>query len=119
MATRGSYVHNSMVEMLGLCTFLRKLMVSLELIQLYKQNPLEKFLIFTFYQHYTLALSIILSFTSKSQMINRHLLPPPPNSPQFPPPPFSLTRSIRDSDTSIDFVQGPPGSRREWVKFTF
>ena len=27
-----------------------------------------------------------------------------------------LTRSIRDSETSIDFVQGPPGSRREWVK---
>ena len=27
-----------------------------------------------------------------------------------------LTRSIRDSGTSIDFVQGPPGSRRERVK---
>ena len=27
-----------------------------------------------------------------------------------------LTRSIRDSETSIDFVQGPPGSRRERVK---
>ena len=26
-----------------------------------------------------------------------------------------LTRSIRDSETSIDFVQRPPGSRREWV----
>ena len=26
-----------------------------------------------------------------------------------------LTRSIRDSETSIDFVQGPPGSRRERV----
>ena len=26
-----------------------------------------------------------------------------------------LTRSIRDSKTSIDFVQGPPGSRRERV----
>ena len=27
-----------------------------------------------------------------------------------------LTRSLRDSETSIDFVQGPPGSRRERVK---
>ena len=27
----------------------------------------------------------------------------------------SLTRSIRDSETSIDLVQGPPGSRRERV----
>ena len=29
---------------------------------------------------------------------------------------FQLTRSIRDSETSIDFVQGPPGSSRERVK---
>ena len=28
---------------------------------------------------------------------------------------FYLTRSIRDSETSIDFVQGIPGSRRERV----
>ena len=28
---------------------------------------------------------------------------------------IQLTRSIRDSETSIDFVQGPPGSRRERV----
>ena len=27
-----------------------------------------------------------------------------------------LTRSIQDSETFIDFVQGPPGSRRERVK---
>ena len=27
-----------------------------------------------------------------------------------------LTHSIRDSKTSIGFVQGPPGSRRERVK---
>ena len=27
-----------------------------------------------------------------------------------------LTHSIRDSETFIDFVQGPPGSRRERVK---
>ena len=27
-----------------------------------------------------------------------------------------LTRSIRDSETSIDFVQGPPSSWRERVK---
>ena len=48
--------------MLVLCNFLRILMVSdettgfLELIQLYKQNPLEKVLIFIIYQNYTLAL---------------------------------------------------------------
>ena len=61
MATRGSYVHNSygrifggIPKMLVLCNFLIKLMVSdkrftglLELIQLYKQNPLENFFIFT------------------------------------------------------------------------
>ena len=29
---------------------------------------------------------------------------------------FFLTRSIRECETSIDFVHGPPGSRREWVK---
>ena len=29
---------------------------------------------------------------------------------------FILTRSIRDSQTSIDFVQGSPGSRKERVK---
>ena len=27
-----------------------------------------------------------------------------------------LTHSVPDSETSIDFVQGPPGSRRERVK---
>ena len=27
-----------------------------------------------------------------------------------------LTRSIRDSETSMDFVQGPPGFSRERVK---
>ena len=32
------------------------------------------------------------------------------------PPLTLLTRSIRDSESSIDFVQGPPGSRRERVK---
>ena len=31
----------------------------------------------------------------------------------------NLTRSIRDSETSIDFVQGPPGSRREQVNMKF
>ena len=30
----------------------------------------------------------------------------------------SWTHSIRDSETSIDFVQGPPGSRRERIKST-
>ena len=36
----------------------------LVLIQLYKQNPLEKFLIFTIYQNYTLALIVSLSVQS-------------------------------------------------------
>ena len=27
----------------------------------------------------------------------------------------SLTRSIRECETSIDFVQDSPGSRRDWV----
>ena len=31
----------------------------LELIQLYKQDPLEKFFIFTIYQNYTLALKCV------------------------------------------------------------
>ena len=35
-----------------------------------------------------------------------------------PPHEVYLTRSIRDSETSIDFVQGPAGSRRERVKKT-
>ena len=34
----------------------------------------------------------------------------------YPHTSVTLTRSIRDSETSIDFVQGPPGSRRERVK---
>ena len=47
--------------MLVLCNFLRILMVSeftglLQLVQLYKQNPLEKCFMFTVYQNYTLAL---------------------------------------------------------------
>ena len=58
MATRGSYVHNCMVEFSGhpknvFVFFLRKLMFQtkrftglLELVQLYKQNPLEKIFIF-------------------------------------------------------------------------
>ena len=32
---------------------------------------------------------------------------------------LKLTRSIRDYETLIDFVQGPPGSRRERVKNLF
>ena len=47
--------------MLVLCNFLKILIVSdkmiLELIQLYKQNQLEKIFIFTIYQNYTLALT--------------------------------------------------------------
>ena len=37
----------------------------LELIQLYiKQNPLEKFFMFTIYQNYTLALSLCVSLNA-------------------------------------------------------
>ena len=70
MATRGSYVHNSMVEFRGhpenvsfmqfsqkIDGFRQKDSGLLELVQLYKQNPLDKFFIFTMYQNYTLALS--------------------------------------------------------------
>ena len=38
----------------------------LELVQLYKQNPLEKFSIFTIFQNYTLALTLIISFHHSS-----------------------------------------------------
>ena len=51
---------------LSIMQFLKILMVSgknftrlLELIQLYKQNPLEKIFIFTIYQNYTLALTVL------------------------------------------------------------
>ena len=70
MATRGSYVQNSMVEFSGAsrkCQFYaifsqnwwfqtKRFTGLLDLIQLNKQNPLEKFFIFTIYQNYTLAL---------------------------------------------------------------
>ena len=38
----------------------KKITGLLELIQLYKQSPLEKFFLFTIYQNYTLALIIII-----------------------------------------------------------
>ena len=72
MASRGSYVYNSMVEFswtsqkfLFYAVFSKKkrwfqtkrFTGLLDLITLYKQNPLEKFLIFTIYQNYTLALN--------------------------------------------------------------
>ena len=70
MATRGSYEHNSMVKIRGhpenvsfmqfsqnIGWFQTKLFTGLlELLQLYTRNPLEKFLIFTLHQNYTLAL---------------------------------------------------------------
>ena len=77
MATRGNYVHNSMLQfflgipkMLVLCNFLKILMVSdkndsqglklvlMHCIQLYEQHPSEKFFIFTIYQNYTLAFNV-------------------------------------------------------------
>ena len=78
------YVHNSVVEFFGgipklivLCNFLRKLMVTdkkiftglLELIQLYKGNPIENFFIFTsIYQNYTLALTLIVGVKSDCKL---------------------------------------------------
>ena len=71
MATRGSYVHNSMVKFLGHPKYVSFYAISskyswfqtkwftrlVELIQLYKPNPLDFFFsIFTIYQNYTLAL---------------------------------------------------------------
>ena len=74
MATRASYVYiyNSMVEFSGAsqkCKFYaifsenswfqRKIFTGLlVLVQLYKQNSLEQFFIFTIYQNYTLALKL-------------------------------------------------------------
>ena len=73
--TRGSYVHKPMVKFgeasrkcyFFVCNFLKILTVSdktftrlLEFIKLYKQNPLEKFFIFTIYQNYTLALEVCI-----------------------------------------------------------
>ena len=78
MATRGSYVHNSMAEFSGASrkcvTFMQFSQIIdgfqtnrftglLELIQLYKQNPLDKFFIFTIYQTYTSALIQIMNIT--------------------------------------------------------
>ena len=73
MATRGSYVHNSMVEFSGasqkfyfyaifsenLWFQTKRFTGLLELVQLYKQNPLEKYSIFTIYQNYTLVLTCL------------------------------------------------------------
>ena len=67
---------------LVLCNFLRKLMVSdkkrftglLELIQRYKQNPFQKFFIFTIYQNYTLALNRV----NKTDGQPKNIIPPAP-----------------------------------------
>ena len=70
MTTRGSYVYNSIAEFRGHPKNLSFVQFSqkidgfqtkrftglLELIQLYKQTPLEKFSIFTIYPNYTLSL---------------------------------------------------------------
>ena len=59
-----SRIFGGIPKMVVLCNFCRNWRFQtniftglLELIQLYKQNPLEKFFIFTIYQNYTLALS--------------------------------------------------------------
>ena len=67
MATRGSYVlYITLVDFFGghpenvSCMQLTKLFTRLlELVQLYKQNPLEKVFIFTIYQNYTLAFTLL------------------------------------------------------------
>ena len=66
MATRGSYgrIFGGIPKMLFLDAFFsenwwfqtKRFTGLLELIKLYKQNPLDKFFIFTIYQNYTLAL---------------------------------------------------------------
>ena len=88
MATRGSYVHNSMVDFSGASRkcwfyaifskywwFQTKLFTRLlELIhvQLYKQNPVEKFLIFTIYQNYTMALIILVCLRTRHHQLWRN-----------------------------------------------
>ena len=76
------YVHNSMIEFrghpknVGLIQFSQKIdgfqtnrfTGLLELTQLHKQSPLEKFFIFTIYQNYTLALN---SNTAPKNKINK------------------------------------------------
>ena len=69
VTTRGSYVHNYGIifrdaKFLFYAVFsenwwfpTKRFTGLLELIQLYKQYPLEKFFIFTIYQNYTLALN--------------------------------------------------------------
>ena len=60
MATRGRYVHNYMVNFSRgypeNVSFMQFSQYIHSFRQLYKQNPLEKFFIFTIYQNYTLAL---------------------------------------------------------------
>ena len=59
-------IFSGIPKMLVLCNFFQNIQWFqtkcftrlLELLQLYKQNPLEKFLIFTIYQKYTLALTL-------------------------------------------------------------
>ena len=42
----------------------------LELIQLYKQNPLEKFFIFTIYRNYTLALNNVFKLLTRLEHLS-------------------------------------------------
>ena len=70
MATRGSYVHISMGEFSG-ANFEQKDSQGFEnSYNSYEQYPLEKFLIFTIYQNYTLALRFehnIITFWKSAQ----------------------------------------------------
>ena len=76
MINRGAYVHNPMAKFSGVAQnvqvlqILKMLMVSDKIINkdfrihktthIFKQNPLENGLIFTIYQNYTLAFSLLL-----------------------------------------------------------
>ena len=68
--------------MLVLCNFLRKLVVSdikihrafrIHATLFYKQNPLEKFFIFTIYQNYTLALNDFIENWNESHKIDHKI----------------------------------------------
>ena len=87
MATRGSYVHNCMVEFSGV-SFMqfsqnidawfqtKRFTGLLELIQLYKQNLLENFFIFAIYQNYNtmFLVSSSLAIIIRTQQVQYHYL---------------------------------------------
>ena len=75
----------------------------LELIQLYKQNPLEKFFIFTIYQNYTLA----LKYTQDSM---RFVVSLQVQMNKFFFSPMKISREVRQ----LDFCQTVHKDRPTW-----